>query len=83
MCGQADCCAGPGAGDWLALFDQSKVTKIYGVEPNTDHYDRLRQKIKEAGLSDIYELVPAGVEDIGKFGIEEQSIDSTSSTPGR
>ncbi|CAD6444771.1 63f628ce-dcbe-465b-9b13-1303b274220c [Sclerotinia trifoliorum] len=67
---------GPGSGEWLHVFDKSKVTKIYGVEPNRDHYDLLRRRIKEAGLTDIYEIAECGVEGLTKWGIEDESVDS-------
>jgi len=67
---------GPGSGEWVQLYDGKRVTKIYGLEPNKDHHALLRRRIKEAGLENIYEIVPVGVEDIGKFGIEDGSIDS-------
>lgn len=57
---------GPGSGEWISLFDKSKVTKIYGIEPNKDHHAGLRKRIIEAGLSDIYVLVPVGVENISE-----------------
>jgi hypothetical protein len=40
------------------------VTKIYGVEPNKDHHTKLRKRIIANGLSDIYHIVPVGVEDL-------------------
>jgi len=40
---------GPGSGEWVSLFDKKKVDKIYGVEPNRDHHEGLRRRIKEAG----------------------------------
>jgi len=62
---------GPGNGEWLACFDKSKVSKIYGVEPNRDHHKRLRERVREAGLEEIYVVVPVGVEDLGTFkGVE-------------
>ncbi|QSZ36838.1 hypothetical protein DSL72_006721 [Monilinia vaccinii-corymbosi] len=67
---------GPGGGDWIHIFDKSRVTKIYGVEPNRDHYDALRRKIKDAGLADIYEIAECGVEGLTKWGIEDESVDS-------
>jgi hypothetical protein len=39
---------GPGSGEWVNLFDKKKVDKIYGVEPNRDHHEGLRRRIKEA-----------------------------------
>ncbi|KAK6608057.1 methyltransferase domain-containing protein [Botrytis cinerea] len=67
---------GPGSGEWLHVFDKSKVTKIYGVEPNRDHYEALRRRIKEAGLTDIYEIAECGVEGLTEWGIQDDSVDS-------
>ncbi|RFU29797.1 hypothetical protein B7463_g6539, partial [Scytalidium lignicola] len=67
---------GPGAGDWLYLFDKERATKIYGVEPNKDHHASLRENIKKAGLTDIYEILGVGVEDLGSQGIELGSVDT-------
>jgi len=67
---------GPGAGEWLSCFDVEKVTKIYGVEPNKEHHPVLRQRIKEAGLSDVYVVVPVGVEELGENWVDKGSLDS-------
>ena len=58
---------GPGLGSQLSRYDKSKVTKIYGVEPTLDLHDSLRKKVKENGLTDIYEIVPCGIEDVVKL----------------
>jgi hypothetical protein len=52
------------------------VTKIYGVEPNKDHHEGLRKKIKEAGLSDVYVIVPVGVEELGEKWVKMGEVDS-------
>jgi cyclopropane fatty-acyl-phospholipid synthase-like methyltransferase len=68
---------GPGSGEWLSLFPKNQVTKIYGVEPNRDHHDALRRKIKESGLEGVYEIVPVGIEDLRDGGwIEEDGVDA-------
>jgi hypothetical protein len=36
----------------------------------------LRRRIEEAGLTGVYEIVEGGVEDLTKWGIEEESVDS-------
>ncbi|KAH8171355.1 methyltransferase domain-containing protein [Sarocladium implicatum] len=43
---------------------QGLITKIYGIEPNPQSYTALRQRVKDIGLSDVYEVVPVGIEDI-------------------
>jgi SAM-dependent methyltransferase len=74
---------GPGAGDWVHLFKSEKnskikITKIYGVEPNTALHTRLMEKVKEAGLEDVYEIVATGAQELGKLslGIEKDTIDT-------
>ena len=70
---------GPGSGNQLPRFDKEKVRKIYGVEPNVDLHDALRKTIKENGLSDVYTIVPGGVEDpveLKKYGVEIESVDT-------
>ena len=59
----------------MHMYDLTKVTKVYGVEPNKDHHEGLRKKIKEAGLSDIYEIVPVGVEELGERWVKRGSVD--------
>lgn len=70
---------GPGIGSQLPRYDKSKVTKIYGVEPNADLHEALRREVKKAGLTDVYEIVPCGVEDVVALkqrGITLSSIDT-------
>ncbi|KAG0645165.1 hypothetical protein D0Z07_9286 [Hyphodiscus hymeniophilus] len=67
---------GPGSGEWVNLYDKEKVTKVYGVEPNRDHHELLRRRVKEAGLSDIYEIVPVGVEELGETWVGMGEVDS-------
>lgn len=64
------------------MFDKSKVTKIYGVEPNKDHHEKLRERVREAGLEGVYVIVPVGVEELrewkgegGEKGIGKESVD--------
>lgn len=40
------------------------ITRIYGVEPNRDQHAHLRQAIARAGLEDVYQIVPVGIEDL-------------------
>ena len=70
---------GPGMGSQLPRYDASKITKIYGVEPNVDLHKSLRENIKTSGLIDVYEIVPCGIEDVvelKKHGIALGSIDT-------
>ena len=70
---------GPGIGSQLPRYDTSKISKIYGVEPNVDLHESLRASIKASGLIDIYEIVPCGIEDVvelKKHGIVLGSMDT-------
>ena len=74
---------GPGGGEWLALFDKAKVDRIYGIEPNKDCHEKLRERIKQAGLEDVYIIVPVGVEELedwvereGKAELGKGDVDS-------
>ena len=70
---------GPGIGSQLPRYNTSKITKIYGVEPNVELHKSLRENIKTSGLIDIYEIVACGVEDVvelKKHGIVLGSIDT-------
>lgn len=74
---------GPGMGNQLELFDKAKVTRIVGVECNTNFIPDLQAQIKEQKLEDVYELVVAGVEDsdvLERSGIMAGSIDTILST---
>jgi SAM-dependent methyltransferase len=74
---------GPGGGDWVHLFNSEGedgkpgITKIYGIEPNLSLHPSLRQNVKKAGLSDVYEIVGAGAEELEHLGlgIEPESVD--------
>ncbi len=73
---------GPGSGNQLPRYDKAKITKIYGVEPNVDLHDALKKTVKESGLSDVYTIVPCGVEDavtLEKYGIEPETVDTVTS----
>ncbi|KAL9611000.1 MAG: hypothetical protein Q9204_009048 [Flavoplaca sp. TL-2023a] len=58
---------GPGIGSQLPRYNASKITKVYGVEPNTDLHKSLREMVKASGLTDIYDIVPCGIEDVAKL----------------
>lgn len=42
----------------------SGLTKIYGVEPNPTSAKALRERVKEVGLGDVYEVIPVGIESL-------------------
>ena len=70
---------GPGTGSQLSRMDQSKVTKVYGIEPVVALHDSLRTKIKEMRMDDIYTIVPCGVEnttELERYGVVPGSIDT-------
>ena len=67
---------GPGSGEWVNLYDKEKVTKIYGIEPNKDHHELLRSRVKEAGLSDVFVIVPVGVEELGEMWVGKGEVDT-------
>lgn len=55
------------------------MTRIYGIEPHPAFHDKLRVRIKEAKLTDIYTIVPCGIDDaseLQKYGISRESIDT-------
>ncbi|CCF33727.1 methyltransferase [Colletotrichum higginsianum] len=56
------------------------VTKVYGVEPNTEVHPALKKRVHDAGIDGTYEIVPTGIESLsdptawgGK--IEKGSVD--------
>ncbi|KAH7350733.1 S-adenosyl-L-methionine-dependent methyltransferase [Rhexocercosporidium sp. MPI-PUGE-AT-0058] len=67
---------GPGSGEWLKCFDKGKVTKVFGVEPNADQHRKLRERIREAGLEGVYEIVPVGVEELGEMWVGMGEVDT-------
>lgn len=70
---------GPGTGQQLGRLDPPKIKRIYGIEPNSALHPELRAKVAEAGLENIYTIVPCGIEDraeMQKYGIETESIDT-------
>ena len=44
--------------------DETGITKIYGVEPNPQSAEALRERVNEVGLGDIYEVIPVGIESL-------------------
>ena len=73
---------GPGSGNQLSRYDASKVTRLYGVEPNVALHKTLRKTAEDLGLGDRFTIVPYGIEDFDKlreYGIEEGSADTVMS----
>lgn len=76
---------GPGGGNWLNLFTEvvqsGKVSRIYGIEPNREHHEALRRRVKEAGLEGIYQVLDAKAGDLRSMkgiGIASQGLGSES-----
>ncbi|KAL8643146.1 MAG: hypothetical protein Q9226_008425, partial [Calogaya cf. arnoldii] len=70
---------GPGSGNQVSRYDRSKITKIYGIEPTFSLHPQLRENIKKAGLSDIYTIVPCGIEDVNtlrQHGVDQEAFDT-------
>ncbi len=56
----------------MSRYDKSRITRIYGVEPNTNLHAALLKTVKREGLSDVYTVVGCGIEDgeeLGRYGI--------------
>ncbi|CAJ2502389.1 Uu.00g097830.m01.CDS01 [Anthostomella pinea] len=43
---------------------RKRITRVYGIEPSADQHPKLRQAVRDAGLEDVYEIVPVGIEDL-------------------
>ena len=49
----------------VGVKESSKdITKIYGIEPNPIAAKSLRERVKQVGLASVYEVIPAGIEDV-------------------
>lgn len=59
-----DAVSGPRRRARQSLAHATGITKIYGVEPHPVSAAALRRRVKEAGLGDIYEVVPVGIESL-------------------
>jgi SAM-dependent methyltransferase len=68
---------GPGAGYWVDLYARTEsligspscgsdagITKLYGLEPNHALHTNLIERVRGAGLKDVYEIVPAGIQEL-------------------
>jgi SAM-dependent methyltransferase len=69
---------GPAVGNQLPRFDMSKITHIYGIEPNKGFEEDLHLKVKELDIGDKYTPLMCSIEDkdvLSKFGIQEGSVD--------
>ena len=69
---------GPATGNQLPRFQQSALTQVFGIEPNSGFMDVLSAKAIEAGLQDIYTPINCGIEDIDtlrNYGITKDSVD--------
>lgn len=77
---------GPGEGFWVDVFAtfaqgiRGAGMRVFGVEPSADTHAELRRRVKAAGLGDIYEVLPCGVESLcggeeGGGSFAEGSVD--------
>jgi SAM-dependent methyltransferase len=53
---------GPGSGTQLHLFDASKITEMYGVEPAIDLHAELLRNAEKNGFGGKYKAIAAGAE---------------------
>ncbi|KAH8817060.1 S-adenosyl-L-methionine-dependent methyltransferase [Xylogone sp. PMI_703] len=71
---------GPGSGNQFPRFNAKVISCIYGIEPNEQLFNLLRNEVIEKhGLSDIYIPMNAGLENheaLNSWGIKAGSIDS-------
>jgi SAM-dependent methyltransferase len=70
---------GPGPGNQIHRFDMSRVTKVYGIEPNAYYKDGILTKVEEHGMGGKYKLIVSGIEDshiLRHEGITEGSMDA-------
>ena len=70
---------GPGTGNQLPRYDLSRVSKIYGIEPNVDLHEALRASIKKAKLDDIYVILSQSAEDLKSLercGVAPNGVDT-------
>ena len=68
---------GPGNGIWMhELAGAKSITKIYGVEPNTDFHGELKRAAKREGLADVYEPVACGAQDLEALGVVKGTVDT-------
>lgn len=70
---------GPGSGNQLSRLDTSRLTHVYGIEPNAALVPALASKIQELHLDKLYTPVVARIEDaeeqLAKLGVEPGTVD--------
>jgi len=69
---------GHASGNQLPRFDKSKVTHIFGIEPNASFEDAIAAKITATGLEGKYTAITCGIEDVdilAKHGLKEGTLD--------
>lgn len=66
-------------GNQLPRLDKSKLTQVYGIEPNTWFEPALTKRIAEHGLTELYTPVWTRFEDAGaeleRLGVEQGTVD--------
>ncbi|KAF2664755.1 methyltransferase type 11 [Microthyrium microscopicum] len=73
---------GPGPGNQIHRYDQSRVEFIYAVDPNSNYSEEIAAKLQKADLEHKYKLLACGVEDsdiLRREGVTEGSLDTVTS----
>ncbi|SPO07468.1 uncharacterized protein DNG_10162 [Cephalotrichum gorgonifer] len=66
---------GAGTGVWAQMLaSQPSVARVYGIEPNGASVRALEKAVKKANVDGKYVIVPAGIEDAGRW-VERGSLD--------
>ncbi|KAI0165242.1 S-adenosyl-L-methionine-dependent methyltransferase [Hypoxylon sp. FL1284] len=70
---------GPGLGNQIPLFDQTKVSHMYGIEINGAFVPDLQAKVAECGLDERYTIIHSSAGDtdvLEKHGIKPGTVDT-------
>lgn len=70
---------GSGAGDWLYCLSprqNSKISEVLLLEPNTNFHARLRASAERNGLAGRYEILGCKAEELECEGVNRQSVDT-------
>jgi len=67
---------GPGTGSTVHLLPKSRITKVYGIEPNLKLHAELRENIRRAGLESIYEIIGSAAESLDDHVFKHGSFDT-------
>ncbi|KAJ4265263.1 hypothetical protein NW762_004548 [Fusarium torreyae] len=70
---------GPGPGNQIQRFDESRIEFIYALEPNLNYGNTLTSKVEKHGLTHKYKLITCGLEDsdvLRREGVAEGTMDT-------